>query len=537
KNNLAVNESMICNCTTTLTQCGNVTNKANVTGKYSGEIVKIVNATANVTVFVACPVTSCNISILNLTFNPKRPVDGYRLNLNVSINSSIETITNLTLKIDENLTESREINLSPGINYAIFTIIAVNGTHNISVYLQPKECDDNWFNTSYNASTPKLLVQRYLNNLTKLDDNMSLNGTQKGIILSPKDNMTNMSFNYSRSLRGYGAKDIGTGKVVMTYKGSITLTSYGNGEISIYVPSAAISDRQSRNVTVRITDNSNTTIDNCDNMHQCTFMHDTHNTETIRIDFTNLAQAQHNLEYEVNITTDVNNFNYTIDSLTNGSNNTYLQNDSLTQWTPEIRNMTVNLTQNCSSDFERVGKISKWVYENIDYDINLAGKSENASWVYTNKKGVCAHYTNLLISMCRSIGIPARGVYGEVYNSSLGSSGYLEAHAWAEVFMDEKWYAVDPTFNEIGFIDSGHLSVGYGLSTLESSYFSAEGYSIYFNNYTIYYPDLKVISTTSTLNIQPIINITPKWRVTNVSGNTVTYEITGIFNNSRGTGN
>ena len=31
KDNLAVNESMTCNCSTTLTQCGNVTNTADVT--------------------------------------------------------------------------------------------------------------------------------------------------------------------------------------------------------------------------------------------------------------------------------------------------------------------------------------------------------------------------------------------------------------------------------------------------------------------------------------------------------------------------
>ncbi|MFN3527927.1 MAG: CARDB domain-containing protein, partial [Candidatus Altarchaeaceae archaeon] len=104
------------------------------------------------------------------------------------------------------------------------------------------------------------------------------------------------------------------------------------------------------------------------------------------------------------------------------------------------------------------------------------------------------------------------------------------------VFMDGKWYTVDPTFNEIGFIDSGHLTEGYNLSTLNSSYLSAEGSNIVFGSYDVSYPELTVISTTSTSNILPIINITPKWRVINVNGNTVTYEITGIFNNSRNQG-
>ncbi|MFN3528218.1 MAG: transglutaminase-like domain-containing protein, partial [Candidatus Altarchaeaceae archaeon] len=260
---------------------------------------------------------------------------------------------------------------------------------------------------------------------------------------------------------------------------------------------------------------------------------DSHNTETIRLAVTNLANGNHNLEYEVNITTEIYNLNYTIDDITKGINETYLQNDSLTQYTEEIKSKAEELTQNCTSDFEKVGKISKWIYENIDYNISLAGKPYNASWVYENKQGVCAHYTNLLISMCRSIGIPARGVYGDVYNSR----EYLGGHAWAEVFMNGKWYPVDPTFNEIGFIDSGHLTEGYGLSTLESTYFSAEGYNIRFDPpFNVSYPELRVISTTNTSNVIPIINITPKWRVINVSGNTVTYEITSIFNNSRNQG-
>ncbi|CEG11283.1 hypothetical protein MSIBF_A1360013 [groundwater metagenome] len=523
---LASGQSMKCNCSTQITQT--TTNIANATA-YSPQ-QQIVSATANTTVIV----TPCDISITNLTFNPKKPVNGYMLNLNISINSTFITTANVSLTIDGNLTESKSINLSEGINYDIFTILAKLGLHNVSVYVVPLNCDinisNNDYNTTYNASTPILLIKRYLNNLTKQTANISLNGTQTGIMDSPKDNMTLTGVNYSKSSNGLGVKDIGTGKVVMTYKGTININvSSSGGELSIYTPSAASSDRQSRNVTVRLKDNTNITTGDCTALSQCTFMYDSHNTETIKLDFNNLASGTHALEYEVNITTDINNFNYTIQSLSKGSNSQYLQNDSLTQWTQEIQSMAQNLTQNCSSDFEKVGKISRWVYENITYDINLAGQPNNASWVFTNKKGVCAHYTNLLISMCRSIGIPARGVYGDVYNSS----DYLGGHAWAEVFMDGKWYTVDPTFNEIGFIDSGHVSEGYDLSTLESSFFSAEGYGLSFNNYDIFYPDLKVLNTANVTLISDIINITPKWRVTNVLGNTVTYEIIGIFNNSR----
>jgi len=530
---LAVGASIKCNCTTPITQT--TTNIANVTASY---MQTQVSASASATVNVSpCDI---DISILNLTFNPKKPVNGFILNLNVSINSTITATTNVTLTIDGNLTENKTINLLLGINYAEFTVLAKSGVHNVSVHVVPFDCDNNLsnneYNKTYNASTPILLVKRTIGNLTKANEtfNITFSGTPTPPGNWTMENMTNITFNYSKSLLAYGAKKIGTGKVVMTYKGSVTVSnSYSdNGTFIVYTPSSASNERQSRNVTIKMMDNSNPVASgNCNNLSQCTFLYDNNNTETISLEFS-VPPGTHILYYEINITTDINNFNYTIQSLNKSSNNAYLQNDWLTQWTPEIQSMAQNLTQNCSSDFEKVGKISRWVYENINYDINLAGVANNASWVFANRTGVCAHYTNLLISMCRSINISARGVYGDVYNSS----SYLGGHAWAEVFMDGKWYAVDPTFNEIGFIDSGHLSAGYDLSTLKSSYFSASLYGLTYIGSNIYYPDLKVLNTANITSVSQIIDITPKWRVANVVGSTVTYEITGLFNNSRGQG-
>ena len=57
--------------------------------------------------------------------------------------------------------------------------------------------------------------------------------------------------------------------------------------------------------------------------------------------------------------------------------------------------------------------------------------------------------------MSRAVGVPARSVGGVIYGPD-GTWGY---HAWAEVYLDG-WVPVDPTWNEIGWLDALHIELG-----------------------------------------------------------------------------
>lgn len=54
--------------------------------------------------------------------------------------------------------------------------------------------------------------------------------------------------------------------------------------------------------------------------------------------------------------------------------------------------------------------------------------------------GVCQDFAQLLLTLCRMDGIAARYVAGML-------AGEGETHAWAEVYSDGRWYALDPTHN------------------------------------------------------------------------------------------
>lgn len=62
------------------------------------------------------------------------------------------------------------------------------------------------------------------------------------------------------------------------------------------------------------------------------------------------------------------------------------------------------------------------------------------------RKGMCMEHAILMAAMCRSVGIPSNVVSGYVYAGRKLDIKYAFAgHAWVEVYVGEKWCAVDPT--------------------------------------------------------------------------------------------
>lgn len=99
------------------------------------------------------------------------------------------------------------------------------------------------------------------------------------------------------------------------------------------------------------------------------------------------------------------------------------------------------------------------------------------------RRGFCEHYASAVAFILRSVGIPARIVGGYLGGTYVPSGDYiqvrqLEAHAWVEAWIDDRWQRIDPTaavapnrvemnLDEL-FLSSqpGDLSVGTRLGQL-----------------------------------------------------------------------
>ena len=98
-------------------------------------------------------------------------------------------------------------------------------------------------------------------------------------------------------------------------------------------------------------------------------------------------------------------------------------------------------------------KIFNWVANNVKY-IGYVSQDRGALYALRHKKGDCTEYMYLFVALCRTAGIPARGIGGYIIekNTILKPAAY---HNWAEFYEDGVWKIADPQ-NKVFMKDQSH---------------------------------------------------------------------------------
>jgi hypothetical protein len=150
----------------------------------------------------------------------------------------------------------------------------------------------------------------------------------------------------------------------------------------------------------------------------------------------------------------------------------YLQSQEIIDINDKIRQTASELVQGEDDLYSAVFRIAQWVEEDVDYDLSTltAEATQKASWVIENRKGVCDEITSLFISMCRSLGIPARFVTGLSFSNINLQNSEWGPHGWAEVYFPSfGWIPFDVTYKEYGFVDATHIKLKTSLDAKETS--------------------------------------------------------------------
>ncbi len=106
------------------------------------------------------------------------------------------------------------------------------------------------------------------------------------------------------------------------------------------------------------------------------------------------------------------------------------------------------LTENLSTDEEKVKAIYNYVIKNIKYDYTKTADTISSTYLpdiedtYSTGTGMCYDFASLFSSMLRSVDIPAKLVKGYTTNFN----GY---HAWNEVYINDNWETIDTTYDSI----------------------------------------------------------------------------------------
>jgi len=115
-----------------------------------------------------------------------------------------------------------------------------------------------------------------------------------------------------------------------------------------------------------------------------------------------------------------------------------------------------------------IADMAAWIAANFTYDNGASDGLTTATDSFHKRRGVCRDYAHVLISMARSVGIPAR--MASVYAPNVIPQDF---HAVAEVYLDGEWHLVDPT----AMADPAEIvRIGVGRDAADVSFMTSYGW-------------------------------------------------------------
>lgn len=113
--------------------------------------------------------------------------------------------------------------------------------------------------------------------------------------------------------------------------------------------------------------------------------------------------------------------------------------------------------------WEAAKLLNAFVYRHIK-NKSLAKAFSTANEALASREGDCTEHAVLMSALSKIVGIPTRLVTGLVYVG--GQDGTFGYHEWVEVWMGDRWIAMDPTFGQ-DIADPTHIKFTQGLSDPE----------------------------------------------------------------------
>ena len=152
---------------------------------------------------------------------------------------------------------------------------------------------------------------------------------------------------------------------------------------------------------------------------------------------------------------------------------------------PVLIGYSNQICNGAKDDWEKVYRIyiyiaTEMAYDNVEASADGGGYQDSAVDILRDGKGICEGFGNCFTALCRAQGIPATVEFGigmSTYDEMVGytpSTNDYADHAWAAVYLGDKWYFVDPTYDMSRYYyGDGNVDVYedltlYYLSPLES---------------------------------------------------------------------
>ena len=122
--------------------------------------------------------------------------------------------------------------------------------------------------------------------------------------------------------------------------------------------------------------------------------------------------------------------------------------------TPRLQTLIDGFTTGAESDGEVVNRALRHFREQpFSYTLQpplLSSEAPVDEFMFESRRGFCGHYASSFATMMRQAGIPTRMVVGYLGGELNPRSDQIvvkqsAAHAWTEVWLDDRWNRIDPT--------------------------------------------------------------------------------------------
>src|SRR6202171_2458279 len=148
----------------------------------------------------------------------------------------------------------------------------------------------------------------------------------------------------------------------------------------------------------------------------------------------------------------------------------YLSFTALTVPDERVQAAARTIQSQASPRLEWVELAHDWASQSITYQVGVTGTQTPAAMALHLGKGVCQDYAHIMLSLLRTLGIPACYVSGHLI-------GEGPPHAWVEVLIDNTIVAYDPTHHRR--VGLNYITVATGRDfadvTTTSGVFSGSG--------------------------------------------------------------
>lgn len=137
--------------------------------------------------------------------------------------------------------------------------------------------------------------------------------------------------------------------------------------------------------------------------------------------------------------------------------------DLVNNCTQKIKNKVVEILANTNSDEKDYIILGRWVYDNIEYNLDYLHAKWTVDQILEKKVGVCSHKTRLYNAFLNCINIDAMYTKGFAHTEEDNNINLETPHTWTVAKIDGKWMPLDATWNIfIGKLPLGFIFRYYG---------------------------------------------------------------------------